>query len=106
MQAVEFRDGRLILLDQRELPHVERYLEIESAAAACDAIRDMVVRGAPAIGLAAAFAMVLAAREAQSNAEPEGMLRAVTTGPGAGTYRVGNAEHDGTGICTLKLIRS
>lgn len=38
--------------------------------------------------------------------KPEGMLLAVTTGPGAGTYRVGNAEHDGTGICTLKLIRS
>ncbi len=39
-------------------------------------------------------------------AKPEGMLLDVTTGPGAGTYRVGNAEHDGTGICTLKLIRS
>ena len=39
-------------------------------------------------------------------AKPEGMLLAVTTGPGAGTYRVGNAEHDGTGIRTLKLIRS
>ena len=76
MQAVEFRDGRLILLDQRELPHVERYLEIESVAAARDAIRDMAVRGAPAIGLAAAFAMVLAAREAQSDAEPEATLRA------------------------------
>ncbi len=70
MQAVEFADGRLRLLDQRELPHVERVLEIETAAQACDAIRDMAVRGAPAIGLAAAFAMVLAAREAAATEDP------------------------------------
>jgi len=73
MKAVAF-DGRLILLDQRELPQRETYLEIGTAREARDAIRDMAVRGAPAIGLAAAFAMVLAAREAMATPEPRQAL--------------------------------
>ena len=77
MQAVGFADGRLRLLDQRELPHAERILEIETAAQACDAIRDMAVRGAPAIGLAAAFAMALAAREAARAGHPRQKLEAL-----------------------------
>lgn len=62
IRAVEWREQCLWLLDQRKLPHVEEWLRLESAAATADAIRDMVVRGAPAIGLAAAYGVVLAAR--------------------------------------------
>ncbi len=75
MQAVDFADGKLRLVDQRELPQAVRYLEIESAPEARDAIRDMAVRGAPAIGLAAAYAMALAAREAAEAADPGARLR-------------------------------
>ncbi len=52
------------MLDQRLLPDQETYLRLETAQAVADAIRDMVVRGAPAIGIAAAYGVVLAAREA------------------------------------------
>ncbi|MDZ7789763.1 MAG: S-methyl-5-thioribose-1-phosphate isomerase [Xanthomonadales bacterium] len=61
-QAIEFNDGGLRLLDQRRLPAREEWLSIESVDAAAAAIRDLVVRGAPAIGITAAYASVLAAR--------------------------------------------
>lgn len=58
-------DGRsLVLLDQRKLPAAESYLACETWQSVVDAIRTMVVRGAPAIGIAGAFGVVLAAREA------------------------------------------
>lgn len=62
--AIVWRDGSFYLLDQRNLPTQAKYLELNSAAATATAIRDMVVRGAPAIGITAAYGVVLAAREA------------------------------------------
>ncbi|ANB03333.1 S-methyl-5-thioribose-1-phosphate isomerase [Ectothiorhodospira sp. BSL-9] len=64
IRAVQWTGTQLSLLDQRLLPHESVYLEMDTATAAADAIRDMVVRGAPAIGVAAAYAVVLAARRA------------------------------------------
>ncbi|MGQ0658959.1 MAG: S-methyl-5-thioribose-1-phosphate isomerase [Chromatiales bacterium] len=63
-RAVDWRDGALVLLDQRRLPADEVYLRLSSAGEAAEAITAMVVRGAPAIGIAAAYAVVLAARAA------------------------------------------
>ncbi|MGR8948298.1 MAG: S-methyl-5-thioribose-1-phosphate isomerase [Gammaproteobacteria bacterium] len=54
----------LQLIDQRKLPHAITIKHCYCCAEAEDAIRDMVVRGAPAIGVTAAYAVVLAAREA------------------------------------------
>jgi methylthioribose-1-phosphate isomerase len=63
IRAVEWIDGRLKLLDQRGLPLREDYLYMDTAKDAADAIHQMIVRGAPAIGIAAAYAVVLAARD-------------------------------------------
>lgn len=52
----------LSLLDQRLLPREEKWIEYRTASEVADAIRTMVVRGAPAIGVAAAYGMALAAR--------------------------------------------
>lgn len=52
-----------MLLDQRRLPAQVGFLLLNSAAEVADSIRDMVVRGAPAIGIAAAYGVVLAARD-------------------------------------------
>ena len=60
-RAIVWQEGRLYLLDQRHLPRQEDYLVLDDAGAVADAIRDMVVRGAPAIGITAAYAVVLAA---------------------------------------------
>lgn len=65
--AVKWDAGRLTLLDQRKLPGEIIYLNYDSATAVATAIKDMVVRGAPAIGIAAAYAVVLAARLAWRN---------------------------------------
>jgi len=58
-------DDRVFLLDQRALPAREPYVALGDATAVAQAIRDMVVRGAPAIGIAAGYAMALAARAAR-----------------------------------------
>jgi len=65
-KAIQWQDDRLVLLDQRRLPGEEAYIEIKDAVAAAEAISDMVVRGAPAIGITAAYGVVLAARQRRS----------------------------------------
>src|SRR5574339_941412 len=62
IRAVIWENGVLKLLDQRLLPHEQVYLEYEEAESVAAAIKQMVVRGAPAIGVTAAYAVVLAAR--------------------------------------------
>ncbi|HPG93095.1 MAG TPA: S-methyl-5-thioribose-1-phosphate isomerase [Dokdonella sp.] len=77
IRAVLWRGDRLRLLDQRKLPFVEDYIDCTTAAQVAQAIRDLVVRGAPAIGISAAWGVVLAAqrgRDAVDAALP--MLRA------------------------------
>lgn len=60
--AIEWTDRGLRLLDQRLLPAREEYLLLTEAPAVAQAIRDLVVRGAPAIGITAAYAVVLSVR--------------------------------------------
>jgi methylthioribose-1-phosphate isomerase len=60
--AIDWRDDALYLLDQRILPFTQTWLAYNSAAGVAEAIRSMVVRGAPAIGIAAAYGLVLGAR--------------------------------------------
>jgi methylthioribose-1-phosphate isomerase len=60
-EIVRLEDDRVVLLDQRRLPDEEVELECRSAAEVAEAIRTMVVRGAPAIGVTAAYGYALAA---------------------------------------------
>ena len=60
--AILWRDDRLYLLDQRCLPSREVFIECPDVQSTAEAIRAMVVRGAPAIGITAAYGIVLAAR--------------------------------------------
>src|SRR5712691_3472507 len=62
VEPIRWRDDALELLDQRRLPREAVYVTCRSASEVAAAIRDMVVRGAPAIGVAAAFGMALAVR--------------------------------------------
>ena len=57
--TVRWEEERLLLLDQRRLPEQEIYLEIETVDQAAEAIRSLAVRGAPAIGIAAAYALAI-----------------------------------------------
>lgn len=68
-ETLAWRDGRLHLIDQRLLPLEITYVACDSADETATAIRDMVVRGAPAIGCAAAYGAALeAARLARGDA--------------------------------------
>ncbi len=70
IRAVAYGDGILRLLDQRRLPFEEVYLDCRDANAVASAITDLVVRGAPAIGIAAAWGVVLEARRLAAAASP------------------------------------
>lgn len=63
IRAVEWSDDGVRLLDQRFLPLRHEHVVLKDAAGVAEAIRDMVVRGAPAIGVTAAYGVVLAARD-------------------------------------------
>jgi methylthioribose-1-phosphate isomerase len=69
-EPVAWRDGRPWLLDQTLLPAETRYIELASVEAVAEAISVMRVRGAPAIGVTAAYALALAAAEAPSAVAP------------------------------------
>lgn len=70
IRAVEWKDDALHLLDQRVLPEKQKTVICQTCEQTIEAIRDMVVRGAPAIGITAAFGAVLAVR-ARYKASPK-----------------------------------
>jgi methylthioribose-1-phosphate isomerase len=68
--AVELMPANLVvMLDQRRLPRIERYETMSRVEEVAEGIRAMVIRGAPAIGIAAAYGMVLAAHSERGDAE-------------------------------------
>ncbi|MFK2904600.1 S-methyl-5-thioribose-1-phosphate isomerase [Dyella ginsengisoli] len=76
VRAVQWQSDHLRLLDQRLLPREERWMDCRTAAEVTQAIRDLVVRGAPAIGIAAAWGVVLAAQQGEPLDAALVMLRA------------------------------
>jgi len=65
-KTIEWKDDRVRMLDQRKLPQEVRYLDCRNASSVAQAIRTMAIRGAPAIGVAAAMGIALAARKNRS----------------------------------------
>ena len=65
IQAVAWSDDRdgVRILDQRLLPERELYRDLRSVEEVCDAIKTLAVRGAPAIGIAAAMGLTLVLRD-------------------------------------------
>jgi len=66
LSPLRWDDGALLLLDQKALPGEERWLRLTKYGEVAAAIRDLTVRGAPAIGCAAAYGVALAAREREA----------------------------------------
>ena len=67
-RAVSWQDNALVLLDQRRLPDVEEYITCESLEDVYTAIKTLTVRGAPAIGIAAAYGLLVGLEEPVSAA--------------------------------------
>jgi methylthioribose-1-phosphate isomerase len=76
VRPIQWTGEKLRLLDQRRLPGETVYLDLDLADSTVDAIQEMVVRGAPAIGTTGAFAVVLAAR-ARFAADPHNWREAI-----------------------------
>jgi methylthioribose-1-phosphate isomerase len=76
--VVQWRDGRVVVLDQTRLPAQTVFLECGDLPDLCGAIRRLSVRGAPAIGVAAAYGLALAARRAaDARLDPPAALAAI-----------------------------
>jgi methylthioribose-1-phosphate isomerase len=71
-----WEDGELYVLDQRRLPDEEAWVRCRTAADVAECIRSMAVRGAPAIGLAAAYGVAMAARGGGDAEAAAALLRA------------------------------
>ena len=67
VNAIEWAHGKLRLLDQTKLPLEQTTLELRHHHEVIEAIKEMRVRGAPALGVVAAYAVAMAAREIQSD---------------------------------------
>jgi methylthioribose-1-phosphate isomerase len=67
LQSVSYENGVLNILDQTKIPNVTEFLEITKIEDAWDAIKQLKVRGAPAIGIAAAYGLLLGIKDAPEN---------------------------------------
>jgi methylthioribose-1-phosphate isomerase len=74
-RIVRLEADRVVVLDQRRLPGEEIELECRSAAEVAEAIRTLAVRGAPAIGVAAAYGYALAIARGEDPDEADAVLR-------------------------------
>ena len=70
VSTVTWEDGAVVILDQRRLPHEQSLLRCRDHHEVATAIRDMAIRGAPAIGVAAGFALALGARLTRAEGRP------------------------------------
>jgi methylthioribose-1-phosphate isomerase len=66
MRTIYWEDNSIKTIDQRRLPAALEYITLNTCGEVIDAIQNMTVRGAPAIGVAAAFGLALAARESRT----------------------------------------
>lgn len=72
-RTIEFAEGRVKLINQLKLPHTLEYIETSDWRRVAESIRKMEIRGAPAIGVAAAFALALAAYHTRGNTVEEAL---------------------------------
>jgi methylthioribose-1-phosphate isomerase len=69
--TVAWKDNSVVLIDQTKLPNKLVYVRCKDYEGVADAIRKLVVRGAPAIGVSAAFGLALAAQQSNAKTVPE-----------------------------------
>jgi methylthioribose-1-phosphate isomerase len=77
---VRWQDDRVLLIDQNRLPNEYTHVEISRVADMAQAISTMIVRGAPAIGVAAAYGMYLGAREIATTDRAEFLIQLTEIG--------------------------
>jgi len=71
LKTVEWRDGSVIMIDQTKLPNELLYVKYSDYVQVANAIKTLVVRGAPAIGVSGAFGLALAALQSEAATKEE-----------------------------------
>jgi len=71
MRPLEYKDGVLRLIDQTKLPTQKVYVECTTYIEVAEAIKNMIVRGAPAIGVTAAYGLAIGARSVKTQSKSE-----------------------------------
>jgi len=71
IETIQWTDDGVVMIDQTKLPHEETYVTCKDYKEVAEAIRSMVIRGAPAIGVAAAMGIALGMQRAETPAEFE-----------------------------------
>ncbi len=74
-QPITWLDNKVRLIDQTRLPQEEVYLELSTCQEVAQAIKEMKIRGAPAIGVASAYGVALGALEIKANSKDEFMIK-------------------------------
>jgi methylthioribose-1-phosphate isomerase len=73
LKTIEWKDNSVIMIDQTKLPNILEYVTYTDYNQVADAIRTLVIRGAPAIGVSGAFGLALAALQSDAT-EKEGLI--------------------------------
>ncbi len=95
IRTVEWRDGTVVMIDQRRLPLEEVYVRCETWEEVADAICTMAIRGAPALGVAAGMGMALAARAAlRASAGEPARFRALLQDASKGLFETRPTAHN------------
>ena len=81
VSTIHWEDEAVVMIDQRLLPHEEVYLHCRNHLEVAEAIRGMAIRGAPAIGVAAAFGVAIGVRRSSAKGEQSSTRSATTSRP-------------------------
>jgi len=74
LRTVEWKDNKVVMIDQTKLPNKLVFVEYDDFKQVADAIRNLVVRGAPAIGVSGAFGLALAVLQSKASTKEELLL--------------------------------
>ena len=88
VETIEWTAGGVVMIDQTRLPLHEEYVTCRNYQEVADAIRDMIIRGAPAIGVAAAMGVAMGVQHAsEADLDAPGGRRSATRWPRRGPRR-------------------
>ncbi|MFA5365469.1 MAG: S-methyl-5-thioribose-1-phosphate isomerase [Candidatus Bathyarchaeia archaeon] len=71
MRAIEWKNGTVVIIDQTKLPNHEEWVKLQTSTDMASAIKDMKLRGAPLIGVAAAYGLALTAFHSKAKTREE-----------------------------------
>ena len=71
LKTVEWKNGSVVMIDQTKLPNELVFVTLTDYNQVADAIKTLVIRGAPAIGISGAFGLALAALNSKANSKDE-----------------------------------